>query len=227
MSSPFTKEKSVTTAASLQLQRELKDLMNDPVNDYCKVELERDNIFEWTVYIVGPPATDYEGGIFKTQLNFPPDYPMSPPAMKFMSEFWHPNVYPDGRVCVSILHTPDPMNPDENGQNWTPAQSSYTIIVSVISMLSDPNFSSPANVDSSIELRKNPDAYKNRIKKLVDKSKKELPSDFEMPKARGPPKLDSSMVLSDDDDIGLEGDDDIQEEDGADELLEDEDVNDD
>jgi len=225
MSSPsVNKQKTVTTAAALQLQRELKDIMTDPVNDYCKVILESDNIFDWTVYIVGPPATEYERGIFKTQINFPPDYPMSPPTMRFLSEFWHPNVYTDGKVCISILHTPDPMNPDEHGQNWTPAQSSYTIIVSVISMLSDPNFSSPANVDASVELRKNPEEYKNRIRRLVEKSQKELPPDFEMPKAKGPPKLsDSAMIMSDDDDALIEDDYGAEEDDNLEDEFVDED----
>lgn len=41
--------------------------------------------------------------------------------MRFLSDFWHPNVYKDGKVCISILHTPDPMNPQENGQYVPPA----------------------------------------------------------------------------------------------------------
>jgi ubiquitin-protein ligase len=55
-------------------------------------------------------------GVFKCKLEFPPNYPFEPPTMRFCSEFWHPNVYKDGKVCISILHMPDPMNPEENGQ---------------------------------------------------------------------------------------------------------------
>jgi Ubiquitin-conjugating enzyme len=70
------------------------------------------------------------GGIFKVEMKFPDDYPNSPPSMRvrpgffggvsfgaafltppqFLSKFWHPNVYDDGGVCISILHTPDPMS---------------------------------------------------------------------------------------------------------------------
>ncbi len=60
-------------------------------------------------------------------------------------------VYPDGRVCISILHTPDPMNTDEREEEtWRPILTVESILVSVCSMLSDPNFSSPANVDASV-----------------------------------------------------------------------------
>ena len=39
-------------------------------------------------------------------ITFPKDYPLNPPSMRFTSEVFHPNVYPDGRVCISILHPP-------------------------------------------------------------------------------------------------------------------------
>jgi ubiquitin-conjugating enzyme E2 R len=69
-------------------------------------------------------------------------------------------------------------------------------------MLSDPNFSSPANVDASVELRKDPQSYKARVRKIVEKSKAELPVGFEMPKAKPLPKLQESVSdLLDDDDF--------------------------
>ncbi len=65
--------------------------MKNPVEGF-KVELiNENNLFEWQVYLAGPPGTLYEGGIFKAFMNFPENYPNSPPGMKFISEFWHPN----------------------------------------------------------------------------------------------------------------------------------------
>ena len=49
------------------------------------------NLFEWTVTILGPPDTLYEGGFFNAILKFPKDYPQSPPECRFTSEMWHPN----------------------------------------------------------------------------------------------------------------------------------------
>ncbi len=39
----------------------------------------------------GPPGTEYEGGVFTARLKFPPDYPLNPPKMRFISDMWHPN----------------------------------------------------------------------------------------------------------------------------------------
>ena len=52
----------------------------------------------------GAPTS--EGGFFNATMSFPLDYPSSPPCVRFVSEMWHPNVYPDGKVCISILHSP-------------------------------------------------------------------------------------------------------------------------
>jgi len=175
----------MATQASARLAKELKDLTKNPVEGF-KVELaNEESLFEWQVWIVGPQGTDYEGGIFKASMTFPEDYPISPPKLKFLCDFWHPNVYPDGGVCISILHTPDPFNPEERPEEtWRPIQTVESILVSVCSMLADPNFSSPANVDASVELRKQPDAYRKKIKRLAEKSKGELPKDFVMPKPK-------------------------------------------
>jgi ubiquitin-conjugating enzyme E2 G1 len=49
------------------------------------------NIFMWELMIVGPPDTLYEEGLFKATLEFPRDFPNSPPTMTFTSDMWHPN----------------------------------------------------------------------------------------------------------------------------------------
>ena len=59
-----------------------------------------DNFFEWEAAITGPTGTYFEDGVFIACLSFPQDYPLNPPKMKFKSELFHPNIYPDGRVCI-------------------------------------------------------------------------------------------------------------------------------
>ncbi|KAG4972352.1 hypothetical protein JHK85_038773 [Glycine max] len=92
-----------------------------------------------------------EGGFFNAIMSFPPNYPNSPPSVKFTSELWHPNVYPDGRVCISILHPPgdDPNGYELASERWTPVHTVESIVLSIISMLSSPNDESPANVEAA------------------------------------------------------------------------------
>jgi ubiquitin-conjugating enzyme E2 G1 len=84
-----------------------------------------------------PENTLYEGGLFKVHLTFPHDYPLQPPKMQFKTEMWHPNVYPSGLVCISILHPPeeDKYGYEDAGERWLPVHTPHTILLSVISMV--------------------------------------------------------------------------------------------
>jgi len=166
-----------TSAAAIRaLQIELKNLTKSPVEGFT-VTAREDNVFRWTVGIFGPPKTIYEGGYFKAELTFPGNYPYSPPSMRFLSKVFHPNVYENGELCISILHPPvdDPHSGELPSERWNPTQSVRTILLSVISLLNEPNTSSPANVDASVLYRKwkegSSNDYVNTVKKQVEASK--------------------------------------------------------
>ncbi|KXS12375.1 ubiquitin-conjugating enzyme [Gonapodya prolifera JEL478] len=134
--------------------------------------LADDNIYEWQVTIVGPADTMYEGGLYRAKLSFPTSYPMQPPTMTFLTEMWHPNIYPDGKVCISILHPPedDQYGYEKASERWLPIHTVETILVSVISLLSSPNDDSPANVDAAKQLREDAKGYRRKVRRLVEKS---------------------------------------------------------
>lgn len=90
-----------------------------------------------SLFCSGPEGTCFEGGVFPARLVFPPDYPLSPPKMKFTCDMFHPNIFADGRVCISILHAPgdDPMGYELSAERWSPVQSVEKILLSVVSML--------------------------------------------------------------------------------------------
>lgn len=158
------------------LRKQFIELSKDSDSGFS-VGLVDENIFKWQVIFTGTEGTLYEGGFFKAILTFPNDFPQSPPEMKFITEMWHPNIYEDGKVCISILHSSgfDPMNEMEKPEErWRPILGVEQILVSVISMLNDPNDSSPANVDAAVQLRKEPEAYKKKVRRLVIKSMDDL-----------------------------------------------------
>nr|XP_040146748.1 ubiquitin-conjugating enzyme E2 R1 isoform X2 [Ictidomys tridecemlineatus] len=61
----------------------------------------------------------------KARLKFPIDYPYSPPAFRFLTKMWHPNIYETGDVCISILHPPvdDPQSGELPSERWNPTQN--------------------------------------------------------------------------------------------------------
>jgi len=108
---------------------------------------------------------------------FPAEYPNRPPKMKFISEIWHPNVHKDGEVCISILHEPgeDKYGYERASERWLPVHTVESIMMSVISMLADPNDESPANVDAAKEWREEYETtFKKKVRRCVRKTEELL-----------------------------------------------------
>ncbi|EXJ66027.1 ubiquitin-conjugating enzyme E2 R [Cladophialophora psammophila CBS 110553] len=163
------------------LMKEYKALAKEK---WVQIEIDEDNIYHWNLALmVINPDSLYYGGYFKAQMSFPRDYPYKPPDFRFSKPLWHPNIYADGRLCISILHAPgeDIMSGESAGERWSPAQRVESVLISILSLLDDPEISSPANVDASVMFRDDKDAFKARVKQDVEASKKDIPEGFVMP----------------------------------------------
>jgi len=102
-------------------------------------------------------------------MSFPQEYPNLPPSLRVTSKIFHPNIYPDGRVCISVLHSPgdDALSGESANERWTPDRSLDSVLYSVVSMLGEPNVSSPANVDAAKVFRERPEDYCTIAKQCV------------------------------------------------------------
>ncbi|KAI4279215.1 MAG: hypothetical protein LQ337_000450 [Flavoplaca oasis] len=78
-------------------------------------------------------------------------------------------VYPTGLVCISILHAPgeDPNHYEQASERWSPIQSVEKILISVMSMLAEPNDESPANVEAAKMWREKRGLFEERVRKSV------------------------------------------------------------
>jgi ubiquitin-conjugating enzyme E2 R len=179
-----------------------------------------DDLYQWTIWFAGPKGTLYYPGQYKAVMTFPQDFPYKPPEFKVLSKMWHPNIYADGRVCISILHPPgeDEMNSMETASmRWTPVQSIDKVLISIVSLLADPDASdagAPANVDALVQFRKDRKGFEAVCKANAEKSISELPAGYQAPPeedARPPAMgnrqishLSEPSVVFDDDDGGEE-----------------------
>jgi len=162
--------------ASLLLKKQLAELNKNPVEGFSAGLIDDNDIYRWEVLLIGPPDTLYEGGFFKAHLYFPKEYPLRPPKMKFITEIWHPNIEKNGDVCISILHEPgdDKWGYEKACERWLPIHTVETIMISVISMLADPNDQSPANVDAAKEWREIFPEFKRKVARCVRRSQEEM-----------------------------------------------------
>ncbi|QSL64889.1 hypothetical protein MERGE_002193 [Pneumocystis wakefieldiae] len=161
----------MTSTALRRLFTEYKELISNAPHGIMAGPMDESNFFEWECLLEGPQDTPFEGGLFPAVLKFPKDYPLNPPVMKFTCEMFHPNVYPDGTVCISILHAPgdDPNMYESSSERWSPVQSVEKILLSVMSMLAEPNDESGANIDACKIWRANRSEYDRIVRQNVRK----------------------------------------------------------
>ena len=150
-----------------RLMVELKEIKKETNHLYSISPSE--DFLTWEFIVIGPPDTLYEGGIFPGKMIFTIEYPSKPPKVYF-ENIIHPNIYPTGEVCISIYEGSDVYGYEKDIERWLPTHGINTIMISIISMLSAPNFESPANVDASKLWKDSPTKYKEEIYKRVSLS---------------------------------------------------------
>jgi ubiquitin-conjugating enzyme E2 A len=143
--------------STIRLTRELAKLQSESDKLEGIVIDKPQDLTKWTARIKGPVDTPYEEGTFEMMLTFDSDYPVKPPSVKFLTPMYHPNIYRDGKICVDILQS----------HEWTPAQNVRTILVSIMSLLMDPNPSSPANREAAELYNKDKKAYDAKVREFV------------------------------------------------------------
>ncbi|TVT98742.1 hypothetical protein EJB05_55928 [Eragrostis curvula] len=117
--------------ASKRILKELKDLQKDPPTS-CSAGPVAEDMFHWQATIMGPSDSPYSGGVFLVTIHFPPDYPFKPPKVAFKTKVFHPNINSNGSICLDILK-----------EQWSPALTVSKVLLSICSLLTDPNPDDP------------------------------------------------------------------------------------
>lgn len=134
--------------AAKRILRELKDLETDPPGNCTAGPVDTSNLFLWSGSIVGPTESPYEGGLFQLQIEFPTDYPFRPPRVVFVTRVYHPNINAQGGICLDILK-----------DQWTPALSVGKVLLSISSLLTDPNPRDPLVPEIARQYETNRDLF--------------------------------------------------------------------
>ncbi|XP_039298778.1 ubiquitin-conjugating enzyme E2 C [Nilaparvata lugens] len=163
---PFTQETTVKTtpertqlsqsnhAVTIRLQKELMALMMNAEKGVSAFP-DGENLFKWVATIIGPDGTVYEGITFKLSLEFLCNYPYVAPIVKFITPIFHPNVDLNGNICLDILK-----------EKWSALYDVRTVLLSVQSLLAEPNNDSPLN-QAAAELWPNQTEFKRSLEALV------------------------------------------------------------
>jgi ubiquitin-conjugating enzyme E2 D/E len=120
-----------------RLNKEWNDMIKTPTPGIVAAPKDPSNMLVWKAEMKGPSPSCYEEGVFELEMTFPAEYPNKPPTVVFITPCWHMNLrYSNGRgaICLDILQG-----------EWTPALKITQLLLSISSLLTDPNPASPYN----------------------------------------------------------------------------------
>ena len=135
-----------------RIKRELKDLLKDPPMNCSASPVDNDN-YHWKACIYGPADSPYHNGIFELDIRFPIEYPFLPPKIVFLTKIYHPNINSAGSICLDILK-----------DQWSPALSITKVLLSICSLLDDPNPDDPLVLDIANQYRENRTQYESEAR---------------------------------------------------------------
>jgi ubiquitin-protein ligase len=142
----------ITKDTISRLLKDVKYILKNPLTENGIYYIHDDSdIMKGYALIVGPSDTPYFGGNFFFELNYPSDYPHSPPKVKYLTNGnnirFNPNLYICGKVCISLLNT-------WRGDQWTSCQSISTVLLTLCSLLSkDPLLNEPGIDKNHIDFK--------------------------------------------------------------------------
>jgi ubiquitin-conjugating enzyme E2 D/E len=140
-----------------RLAKELADLRKDPPPN-CSAGPQGDDLLSWQATIMGPVGSPYQGGVFFLKIQFPLDYPFKPPKCWFTSRIYHPNINANGGICLDILK-----------DQWSPALTISKVLLSICSLLTDPNPDDPLVTDIANMYKNDKEQYNRIAKEFTEK----------------------------------------------------------
>ncbi len=138
--------------SSKRIQREHLELQKDAPEN-CSAGPRGENPYIWDAMIIGPSDSPYAGGVFKLEIHFPSDYPFKPPKISFVNKIYHPNISASGAICLDILK-----------DKWSPALTISKVLLSICSLLTDPNPNDPLVPEIADIYMKNREEYNSNAK---------------------------------------------------------------
>ncbi|OQE18328.1 hypothetical protein PENSTE_c018G02400 [Penicillium steckii] len=145
-------QRTETQSVTKRLQAELMQLMLSPSPGISAFPDADGNLLSWTATITGPTETPYENLNLKLSFSFPNSYPYSAPTVLFKTPIYHPNVDFSGRICLDILK-----------DKWSAVYNVQTVLLSLQSLLGEPNNASPLNAQAAELWDNNQEEFKRQV----------------------------------------------------------------
>jgi len=126
-----------TQATTKRILKEVMIMQKEPPPNVSAAPIDENDLYKWQAIIFGHSDSVYSGGVFKLSIVFPADYPFKAPRIEFLTKIFHCNIM-NKSLCIDILKN-----------QWSPALTIDKVLISIVSLLMDPNPKDPLNREAA------------------------------------------------------------------------------
>lgn len=142
-----------------RLKRELGKIQSHPPQGIC-LYYKEDSTNMLEAKIEGPPDSPYKDGVFTLELTISKKYPFIPPAIRFKTRIYHPNIDDAGRICLDLIKMPP-------SGNWRPTIGLEGLLIAIRTLIEEPNVDDPLMVDIANQYKNDPDEFKKKAEEYT------------------------------------------------------------
>ncbi|XP_027294915.1 ubiquitin/ISG15-conjugating enzyme E2 L6 isoform X1 [Cricetulus griseus] len=135
---------------------ELEDLLKQLPPYLRDLSSDAGNVLVWRMLLL-PDQPPYHLKAFHLQIDFPRDYPLRPPTLKFITKIYHPNVREDGQVCLPLISI----------ENWKPSTKTCQVLEALNMLVGRPNPEEPVRLELADLLTQNPEMFKRKAEEFT------------------------------------------------------------
>ncbi|XP_005065144.1 ubiquitin/ISG15-conjugating enzyme E2 L6 [Mesocricetus auratus] len=142
--------------ASKRVAKELEDLLNQLPPYLRDLSSDDDNVLVWHLLLL-PDQPPYHLKAFHLRIDFPREYPLRPPTLKFITKIYHPNISEDGLVCLPLIST----------ENWKPYTKTCQVLEALNVLVGRPALEEPVRLELADLLSQNPEMFRRKAEEFT------------------------------------------------------------
>lgn len=146
-----------------RIMKELSEISLDTTCSFISAGPKDGDLYQWVATIQGPSGSPYENGTFFLDIALSKEYPFKPPKVSFKTKIYHCNIAANGEICLDILKS-----------QWSPALTIQKILLSICSLLTDPNPKDPLVASIAEEYNKDRKKHDKTAKTWTEKYAKSI-----------------------------------------------------
>lgn len=148
---------TVNSTTELRIKREIKIALKSKSKEIVIQPCIDGDLYKWKAIMRPSDSSLYRDTEFELIIYIPTNYPYAPPKIAFITPVYHPNINSSGNICISTL-----------GKDWSPALTIEKTLISILSMLDEPNPSDPLRPEAAELFLCDKKAYEKKARDICE-----------------------------------------------------------